>query len=78
MSDTRPARTGSGMVWARVEDGFHVCSQGGNFLGYIDRNGAGRFLAYDMRSREVGAFTDLTSAMRAVASQPSLEPQRRP
>ncbi|MDF2580231.1 MULTISPECIES: hypothetical protein [Microbacterium] len=58
---------GNGIVWARVEDGFHVGSRTGEFVGYIDRQADGRYLAYDSRSSRVGAFTDLTTAMRTLA-----------
>ncbi|MFS0713100.1 hypothetical protein ABC195_04395 [Microbacterium sp. 2P01SA-2] len=58
---------GSGIVWARVEDGFHVGSRTGEFVGYIDRQPDGRYVAYDSRSSCAGAFTDLTTAMRALA-----------
>lgn len=52
-------------VWARVEDGFHVGSRAGDFVGYIDRRGAGEFYAFDMRSQLVGVFSDLASATAA-------------
>ena len=59
--------TGNGIVWARVEDGFHVGSRTGEFVGYIDRQPDGRYLAYDSRSACAGSFSDLTTAMRALA-----------
>lgn len=59
---------GAGITWARVEDGFHVGSRHGEFLGYIDRQADGRFLAFDLHSRAIGGFADLTSAMRAVSA----------
>ncbi|MBZ4487769.1 hypothetical protein LQ938_13245 [Microbacterium sp. cx-55] len=59
---------GAGTTWARVEDGFHVGSRHGEFLGYIDRQADGRFVAFDLHSRIIGGFVDLTSAMRAVSS----------
>ncbi|MFF8186771.1 hypothetical protein ACF044_05875 [Microbacterium sp. NPDC016588] len=49
-------RPGAGVVWARVEDGFHVASARGVFLGYIDREADGSYLAYNGRSRLVGRF----------------------
>ncbi|MCO7203650.1 hypothetical protein NH287_09115 [Microbacterium sp. CnD16-F] len=58
-----------GTVWARVEDGFHVGSRDGNFLGYIERRGDGRFVAFDMRSTAVGTFTDLVPAMRTLSAE---------
>ena len=60
-------RPGAGVVWARVEDGFHVGSRGGEFVGYIDRQSDGRFLACDLYSRPVGYFPDLPSAMRVLS-----------
>ncbi|AOX46071.1 MULTISPECIES: hypothetical protein [unclassified Microbacterium] len=61
-------RPGAGVVWARVEDGFHVGSRNGAFLGYIDRQADGGFLAFDGRSRVVGRFDALTAAMAAVTN----------
>lgn len=61
-------RPGAGVVWARVEDGFHVGSRKGVFLGYIDRQADGAFLAFDGRSRIVGRFAALTAAMAAVTN----------
>ncbi len=63
-----PDRPGAGVVWARVEEGFHVGSRKGVFLGYIDRQPGGAFLAYDGRSRLVGSFRALTAAMAAVTN----------
>lgn len=59
-------RRDPGVVWASVEDGFHVGSRDGNFLGYIDRQPDGRLLACDMFSRPVGHFTDLAAAMASL------------
>ncbi len=71
MSTDRP---GAGVVWARVEEGFHVGSRKGVFLGYIDRQPDGGFLAYDGTSRVVGRFAALTAAMAAVTNgQPAQE-----
>ncbi|MFN3950093.1 hypothetical protein [Microbacterium sp.] len=61
-------RPGAGVVWARVEEGFHVGSRMGVFLGYIDRQPDGVFLAYDGASRVVGRFRALTAAMAAVTN----------
>ncbi|MBN9211439.1 MAG: hypothetical protein J0I95_08010 [Microbacterium sp.] len=60
-------RPGAGVVWARVEEGFHVASARGVFLGYIDREADGSYLAYNGRSRLVGRFPGLVAAMAAVA-----------
>ena len=71
MSTVDLERPGAGVVWSRVEDGFHVGSRGGEFLGYIDRQKDGRFEACDMYSRTVGYFPDLTSAMKAITAVPA-------
>ncbi|MFL0564491.1 hypothetical protein ACH0CG_01950 [Microbacterium sp. 179-I 1D1 NHS] len=63
-----------GTVWARVEDGFHVGSRDGNFLGYIERRTDGRYAAFDMRSALIGTFADLVSAMRTLSSAPTSAP----
>ena len=60
-------RPGAGVVWARVEEGFHVASAHGVFLGYIDREADGTYMAYNGRSRPVGRFPGLVAAMAAVA-----------
>jgi hypothetical protein len=70
MTTSSSARPGAGVVWAMVEPGFHVASRQGNFVGYIDRQRDGRYLATDMRSRDLGAFPDLAAAMRAVVEAP--------
>lgn len=64
-------RPGTGIVWARVEDGFHVGSRDGDFVGYIDRLPDGRYQAHDSRSRSAGVFPELTAAMRALAAPPT-------
>lgn len=61
---------GAGVVWARVEDGFHVGSRRGEFLGYIERQSDGAFVAFDMHSRPAGRFPLLTHAMNALTAQP--------
>lgn len=71
-----PEQPGAGVVWARVEEGFHVGSRSGVFLGYIDRQPDGVFLAHDGHSRVVGRFEALTAAMAAVTNgQPPLDAQ---
>lgn len=65
----------AGVVWARVEDGFHVGSRWGEFLGYIERQGDGGFAAFDMHSRPAGCFTAIAHAMSALTAQP---PRPRP
>ncbi|MGC0369187.1 hypothetical protein [Microbacterium sp. SLBN-111] len=59
-------RPGAGIVWSRVEEGFHVASARGAFLGYIDREADGTYWAYNGRSRPVGRFPGLVAAMAAV------------
>ena len=59
-------RPGAGVVWSRVEEGFHVGSVRGVFLGYIDREADGSYMAYNGRSHPVGKFPGLVSAMAAV------------
>ncbi|WP_322411256.1 hypothetical protein [Microbacterium invictum] len=59
---------GAGVVWSRVEDGFHVGSRNGALLGYIIRERDRRFTAYDMRSRPIGKYPDLTEAMHALVA----------
>jgi len=67
-------RPAAGVVWARVEEGFHVGSRRGVFLGYIDRQSDGHFLAVDGTSRVVGRFAALTAAMAAVTNgQPPID-----
>jgi hypothetical protein len=56
----------AGVTWSRIEPDFHVASSAGNFLGYVDRDGNGAFLAYDMRSQVIGTFADVAAAMLAV------------
>lgn len=63
-----PDRPGAGVVWARVEEGFHVGSRKGVFLGYIDRQSDGVYVAFDGTSRMVGRFRALTAAMAAVTN----------
>lgn len=69
MTDTN--RPGAGVVWARVEEGFHVGSRNGVFLGYLDREADGSYLAYNGRSRLVGRFPTLVAGMAAVTSEPA-------
>lgn len=55
------------VTWSRVDDGFHVGSRAGEFVGYIDRQPDGRHRACDQHSREIGLFADLESAVRALS-----------
>lgn len=54
------------VVWARVDDGFYVGSLPGSFLGCIDRQADGTFLALDVHTQPIGVFPDLDRAMTAV------------
>jgi hypothetical protein len=58
-----------GVTWALVEDGFHVGSRDGEFLGYIERRGDRRFDAFNLHSRHAGTFPDLASAMRELSTE---------
>lgn len=62
----------SDVLWACVEEGFHVGSRGGDFLGYVDRQAGGDYIAFDARSRALGSFPSLEQATAAV-SRPSSE-----
>jgi hypothetical protein len=70
-------RPGAGVVWARVEDGFHVGSRNGDFLGYIERAADGYFDANDMCSRPIGRFPTLVSAMSTLSGLPPMQAPRR-
>lgn len=54
------------VLWACVEEGFHVGSRRGDFLGYIDRQPDGEYRAFDARSRSLGDFPTLRAATAAV------------
>lgn len=60
-------RPGAGVVWARVEEGFHVASARGVFLGYIDRDADQTYVAHNGHSRLIGRFPALMAAMAAVS-----------
>jgi hypothetical protein len=57
----------SDVLWACVEAGFHVGSRSGDFLGYVDRQPAGEYIAFDARSRSLGSFPTLDEATAAVS-----------
>ncbi len=59
--DERPAVT-----WARVDRDFYVASTPQYFLGTVDRDASGSFVARDMRSEVIGTFSDLASATAVV------------
>jgi hypothetical protein len=65
----------SDVLWACVEEGFHVGSRGGDFLGYVDRQSEGAYVAFDARSQVIGSFPVLGEATAAVvAASPATEP----
>ncbi|WP_223628829.1 hypothetical protein [Microbacterium sp. EST19A] len=69
MNDPHPAS--SDVLWACVEEGFHVGSRSGDFLGYVDRQPDGTYAAFDARSRPIGGFATLDGATAAVSSSAS-------
>ncbi|MDZ8170786.1 hypothetical protein [Microbacterium xanthum] len=72
---TVAARRGAGIVWARVEDGFHVANRDGIFLGYLDREADGTWLVFNGRSACVGREAGLREAMHALIAHYEPEPQ---
>ncbi|MFK0400852.1 hypothetical protein ACIQTT_00830 [Microbacterium sp. NPDC090225] len=62
------------VLWACVEDGFHVGSRGGDFLGYVDRQTDGRYVAFDARSHELGSHASLAEATDAVTASSTRTP----
>lgn len=58
----------SHVLWACVEEGFHVGSRDGDFLGYVDRQPDGRYRAFDARSAVIGDFAALADATAAVSA----------
>lgn len=63
-----PPASAVDVTWAHVEDGFHVGSRAGEFVGYIDRQADGRFRAFSAFAQPVGDFDVLPDAMRALVS----------
>lgn len=62
-----PSPRTSDVLWACVEAGFHVGSRGGDFLGYVDRQANGEYIAFDARSQWLGSFPTLDEATVAVS-----------
>jgi hypothetical protein len=56
--------------WAPVEDGFHVGSRSGEFVGYAEQTPDGHFVGFDGRSTPVGRYETLDEARRAVEEVP--------
>lgn len=50
-------------IWSEVARGFYAGSCEGNFVGYIERNARGAFVAHDMQSRVRGKFPTIEGAM---------------
>jgi len=50
-------------TWSEVARGFYAGSCEGNFVGYIERNARGAFVAHDMQSRVRGKFPTIDDAM---------------
>lgn len=63
-----PHSPSSDVLWACVEEGFHVGSRVGEFLGYVDRQADGYYAAFDARSRALGSFATLDEATATVSS----------
>ena len=69
-ADTPGLRDADGQqfVWSEVEPGFYAGSCAGNFLGYIDQNLRGIFVAHDMTSHVIGEFSTLEEAMESLTA----------
>lgn len=67
-----PHSASSDVLWACVEEGFHVGSRSGDFLGYVDRQPDGTYAAFDARSHALGVFSTLEGATAAVSSSGSV------
>lgn len=55
-----------GVTWSTVDDGFHVASRDGEFVGSVDVTAAGIHIAFDGRSTALGRYPTLEAAQRAV------------
>lgn len=56
--------------WATVEDGFHVGSRAGEFVGYVERTPDGHYVGFDGRSTPVGRYETIDDARHAVEEAP--------
>ncbi len=63
---TRGPGAAGRITWARVDEGFHVASRAGAYVGFAERTESGDFLGFDGRSTRVGRFATLAQAQRAV------------
>lgn len=71
MTSVLPARLSTTRVtWAAVEEGFHVASRSGEYVGYVERTGDGHHVGFDGCSTPVGRYATLGDAQRAVESAP--------
>lgn len=50
-------------TWSEVARGFYAGSCEGNFVGYIERNARGLFVAHDMKSQIRGKFSTIDDAI---------------
>ena len=50
-------------TWSEVALGFYAGSCEGNFVGYIERNARGFFVAHDMKSQIRGKFSTIEDAI---------------
>ena len=56
------------ITWARVDDGFHVASTDGAFVGSVDTTSDGHYVAFDGSSTPIGRYASLSEAKAAVTS----------
>ena len=54
--------------WVDVQRGLHVANRRGEFAGYVAHLPHGLYVAFDDKSREVGAYDTLREAQGAVAA----------
>lgn len=59
------------VTWVRVENGFHVASRAGEFVGFAELTHDGHVVGFDGRSTPVGRYETLMDAQRAVESTPA-------
>jgi hypothetical protein len=54
--------------WVHQQQGLHVANRRGEFAGYVARMPHGLYVAFDEKSREVGAYDTLHDAQSAVTA----------
>jgi hypothetical protein len=65
--------------WVHQQQGLHVANRRGEFAGYVARMPHGLYVAFDEKSREVGAYDTLHDAQSAVTAGAQTSPVgRRP